>query len=80
MSQVVAEKFYLISTVLGVVGVRASLKTEYDVEDIIQARAASQARAVQFVNIGQQLDANAQLPAASVPSVFQNNTQQLVAD
>jgi len=80
MSRIISQKFYIISTALGPVGVRVQLRDQYDVEDVVRNRAISQARAVQFVNTGKIIDANAQLPPGSIPSVFKGNDEELVDD
>lgn len=78
MSQVEAQKMYLISTALGNVAVRTLLVSDFDVEDIVHNRAISQARQLQFINIGKKIDENALLPNEAIPTVFKDNEEELV--
>jgi hypothetical protein len=51
--------------------------TEYDVEDIIRTRAVSQARSLQFINLGKIIDETAQVPRQAIPSAFVGNDEVL---
>lgn len=77
MSDVVAAKTYLIATAIGNIKMESQLVTDFDIEDIVHAQAISQAKLVQLVNLGQEIDASAQLPKEALPSVFRNNTEGL---
>lgn len=77
MSKVEASRFYLIPTVLGNMGVKVDLLSDFDVEDLVRNRATSQARALQMLNVGKLVDMNAVLPEKSVPSAFRDNDEIL---
>ncbi|NDC22652.1 MAG: hypothetical protein EBZ49_00755 [Proteobacteria bacterium] len=72
MSKIEAQESYLIATALGNVVVRDKLVSDADVEDVVKSQAISQARLIQMVNVGKQIDKNAVLPAAVLPSVFRD--------
>lgn len=77
MSRVQGTRRYLFTTQVGVLTVKRQVVTEYDVEDLVRVRAISQARAVQFSNLGKIIDQNAQVPTQSIPSVFVDNDEVL---
>lgn len=72
MSKVEAQKSFLIATALGNVVVRDKLVSDADIEDVVKTQAISQARLIQMVNVGKQIDKNATLPAAVLPSIFKD--------
>lgn len=72
-----AVRFYLISTEIGTMAVRREILSEFDVDALVRNRAISQARAVQMVNIGKQIDGNTTLPSASIPSLFRGTEEEL---
>lgn len=71
MSQVLETQAYLIPTVIGSIAVRMHLVQGYDVDDAVHAKAVSQARLIQYNNIGATLQGQAAYPQASLPAVFQ---------
>jgi len=71
-SKVVADKKYLFSTAIGTVYINQRLISDMDVEDLLQDNAISQARNLQFKQIGQEIDANGNVPDGALPSVFVN--------
>ena len=77
MSKVLDTRTYLISTEIGTMAVKKTIVNDYDIEDLVRSRAISQARAVQFMNIGKQIDGNANLPTESLPAVFRSNEEEL---
>jgi hypothetical protein len=70
MSKVLATKSYLFNSAMGDVLIESQLLVEFDVEDTCRNRAVSQARLVQFSNIGEDIDRNAVLPKDAIPSAF----------
>ena len=72
MSRLIRKKAYLFSTLIGTVMVERSLVQASDVEDMVHDNAMTQARNIQFENLGRQIDANARLPQGSIPSAFLN--------
>jgi len=60
--------------------VTGELVTEFDVEDVVRDRALSQAQALEFIAIGNEVYPNAQLPSVAIPSVFKNNGVVLEED
>ena len=77
MSTVVQSKSFLFNSDLGNVLAKVEQVDGFDVEDIIRDRAGSQARAVQFLNLGKKIDPNFQTAPRTIPSVFLNNTEEL---
>ena len=77
MSKVVRTKTYLIATALGNVAVKTLLIQGYDVEDVVRQKATSQARLIQMVNVGKEIQSNADIPAESLPTVFANSDEVL---
>lgn len=70
MSREVARRKFLFSTQIGTVMVDKKVVQDADVEDLLENIATSQARTLQFQNIGRKIDANANLPQGSIPSAF----------
>lgn len=70
MSKEIAKRKYLFSTAIGTVMVDKRVIQDSDVENMLEAIATSQARTLQFLNIGRQIDANATLPQGALPSAF----------
>jgi hypothetical protein len=77
MSQLVRQSSYVVSADIGLFQVRISAVTGYDVEDIIQDKALSQARAVQMLNLGKQIDQGKPQAARTISSLWLNNTEEL---
>ena len=75
MSKVEASQTYLIATALGNMAVKDEILSDFDVEDIVRNNAVSQARLIQFLNIGAELNENAQLPSEALPTVFQEEEE-----
>lgn len=73
-----SEKSYLVSTDIGIMRVHLEQVRGYDVEDIIRDKAISQARAVQFMQLGKMLDPNAPSTSRTIPSVWNSNDESLV--
>ena len=76
--KVEALRFYLISTEIGTISVRREILSDYDVDAVVRNRAMSQARTIQMVNTGNQIDGNTNLPSASLPSVYRSTDDQLI--
>ena len=70
MSSRLARKKFIISTALGNMVVERELVVGHTVEDMIKDKAESQARAVQMVNVGKDLDGNSPLPVDTLPTMF----------
>jgi hypothetical protein len=70
MSKVLSDQTYLIATALGNVAVTQTLVTDYSVEDIMRGKAEAQAKALQMINIGKELDGNPDLPVDVLPTMF----------
>lgn len=70
MSKEIARKKFLFSTAIGTVMVDKKVVQDSDVEDLMEDISTSQARTLQLQNLGRQIDANANLPQGSIPSVF----------
>ena len=75
MSKVEASRSYLIATALGNMMVKAEILSDFDVEDLIKNKSSSQARLLQFLNIGAEINENAQLPPETVPTIFQEGEE-----
>jgi len=72
-----SEKVYLVSTDIGIMKTHIETVTGYDVEDIVHDKAVSQARAVQFTNIGKMINPNAPTTSRTLPSAWLNNDTTL---
>ena len=70
MSKEIARKKFLFSTAIGTVMVDQKVIQDSDVEDMLEDLVISQARTLQLQNLGRQIDANANLPVGSIPTVF----------
>lgn len=77
MSQTVSQSSYLVSSDIGLVQVKLRTVVGYDVEDIVQDKAFSQARAVQMLNLGKQIDQSKPTAERTIPSLWLNNTEEL---
>jgi hypothetical protein len=77
MSTVLKETSYLVSSDVGLIQVRLQTVVGYDVEDIIQDKAISQARAVQLLGLGKLIDQSNPTSERSVPSLYLNNDEEL---
>jgi hypothetical protein len=77
MSTVLKETSYLVSSDVGLIQVRLRTVVGYDVEDIIQDKAISQARAVQLLGLGKLIDQSNPTSERSVPSLYLNNDEEL---
>lgn len=75
MSKIEATQTYIIATALGNMAVKDEIISDFDVEDVVKNKATSQARLLQFLNIGAELDENAQLPDGTVPTAFQSDEE-----
>jgi hypothetical protein len=77
MSTTLRETSYLVSSDVGLMQVRLRTVEGYDVEDIIQDKAISQARAVQLLGLGKLIDQSNPTSERSVPSLYLNNNEEL---
>lgn len=77
MSTVVSQSSYVVSADIGLFQVRLKTVTGYDVEDIVQDKALSQARASQMLNLGKQIDQGKPTAERTIPSLWLNNTEEL---
>lgn len=70
MSLKIAKETYVVPSELGTFIVHDELVEEYDVEDIIRARAESQMKVLQMINKGNELSANQNLDNELLPTIF----------
>ena len=77
MSVLKSEEAYLVSSDIGIFHVVLKTVTGFDVEDLVQDKAISQARAVQLLNLGKTIDQYKPSSPRSVSSIFLNNTEEL---
>lgn len=77
MSEIVKQSSFVVSTDVGLVQVRLNTVTGYDVEDIVQDKAFSQARAVQLLSLGKRIDQSKPQAERTIPSIWLNNTAEL---
>jgi len=77
MSTVLDEASYLVSADLGLIQVKLKNVQGYDVEDIVADKAISQARAVQFLNLGKRVDQSKPTSPRTISSIFLNNEEEL---
>jgi len=73
-----SEKVYIVSTDIGIMRVHVQTVKGYDVEDIVRDKAISQARAVQFSQIGKVVDPAAPTKPRTLPSIWLNNETRLI--
>jgi hypothetical protein len=76
-SVVESEESYLVSADIGIMKVHLQTVSGYNVEDIIRDKAISQARAVQFLNLGKMIDPTAPSTSRTLPSIWLNNEDAL---
>lgn len=77
MSTELSSKSYLFSTDLGFMQAKLSTVVGYDMEDVVRDMAVSQARVVQFINLGKRIDQSKPQGARTLPSIYLNNTEEL---
>lgn len=77
MSKIINQRQKQFHTALGNAVVKTQEVIEFDVEDIIQLRAISQARMIQLINIGKSIDINAPTGARTIASTYFNNEEEL---
>jgi hypothetical protein len=77
MSKILGKMQYILPSDLGDVSIINELVLEYDVEDVVRNRAISQGRALQFMNIGNQVDPNAPVSSSAIASSFKNSGEAL---
>lgn len=77
MSKLIAVREYIVPTAIGTMVVKDELIESFDVEDIVRGKSISMARAIQFLNLGKSINANAVLPEGAIPSVFVGNEEEL---
>lgn len=70
MSLKVDVKTYIVPSELGAFVIHDELIEEYDVEDIVRARAESQMKVLRMINLGNELANNQSLPNSVLPTVF----------
>lgn len=75
MSTVIGSRSVSVNTDLGLFNVKTDYLTDFDIEDIISARAESQARVIQMVNVGQELDPTN--TETGIPTAFSNIQEEL---
>ena len=76
MSVVKDTKTYLFNSDLGNIVIQVNEVEKYDIEDVIRDRAKSQARRIQFINLGKNIDINQTTTQRSKSSVYLKNTQE----
>lgn len=77
MSRVVNRREKTFHTDLGAMNVITEELEDFDVEDIVRMRATSQARIVQFINLGKNVDINSPQGARTIKSKYANNDVEL---
>lgn len=77
MSRIVDEESYIVSTDIGFVQVRLKKVVDVDMEDVVQDKAISQARILQFIAAGKQVDQSKPTGARTLKSKYLNNTIEL---
>lgn len=76
-STLVKAESYLVSTDLGIMQVKLSTVTGYDVEDIVHDKAISQARSVQMLYLGKRVSPLMPTTPRTVSSVYLNNEEEV---
>lgn len=77
MSKVLSSESFIFHTDIGTMLIRTSDVQRYDVEDIIRDKAVSQARAIQFLNLGKAADPNHPTVARTKSSIYYQNQEEL---
>jgi len=73
MSEVVSSKSYLVSTDIGIFQTHIQQVSGYDIEDMYRDMVISQARALQMVTLGRNIDPTVPTAARSLKSAYLNN-------
>lgn len=76
MSKVVGKQVTIVPTELGGMTVEAKYVVEYDVEDVVRAKAESQARLIQMANVGRDIRKKT-LNSKVLPSAFTSVVEDL---
>lgn len=76
-SKITNETTHIVSTDIGIMHVSLQSVVDYDIEDIVHDKAVSQARAVQALYAGKQVDPTAPTASRTIKSVWLNNDQEL---
>lgn len=76
MSKRLGQQVVIVPTALGGMTVTTDYVIEYDVEDIIRARAESQARIIQMVNVGRDVRIKG-YDNKTIPSKYTDVTEDL---
>jgi hypothetical protein len=77
MSQTVKQSSYVVSADIGLFEVQIKTVTGYDVEDVVQDKAISQALAVRMLGLGKQIDQSKPVAERTIPSLWLNNDEEL---
>lgn len=77
MSELVRQSSYVVSADIGLFQVQIKTVVGYDVEDIVQDKALSQALAVRMLNLGKQIDQSKPVASRTIPSLWLNNNEEL---
>jgi hypothetical protein len=75
---IVGIESFFFSTDVGFVRTDMMMVAGYDIEDIVHDKGISQARAIQFLNLGKSIDPTKPLAARSLPSAWLNNEEELL--
>lgn len=79
MSEPTVLSTHILHTELGFVVVEVSEVQNFDVEDIVRNKTISLAHALNFVNLGQQVDVNAIKGERTLSSTYTNNSVELTS-
>lgn len=77
MSQIVKQSSYVVSADIGLFEVQIKTVAGYDVEDVVQDKAISQALAVRMLSLGKQIDQSKPVAERTIPSLWLNNEEEL---
>ena len=77
MSLEIGQSVVLVPTTMGIASVKSTLLIDYDIEDLVRSRAISQARVLQMINLGKEINPNENMPTGIIPSSFVGNTEEL---
>ena len=77
MGKVVDSKKVMTSTDLGPMSVEIKTVQGFNVEDLIRTKSISQARYVQFINLGQNINVNNPTAERTIKSIYFKNSTEL---
>ena len=77
MGRIIDSKKVMTSTDLGVMSVEIRTVQGFNVEDLIRIKSISEARRVQFINLGQNINVNSPTTERTIKSVYFKNNIEL---